>query len=110
MTGPGLGSVPTVPAVQGTPSSAAPKRWLLRAALAFAAAVLAVVGSWLLLRTGVQVDTWPAFLPDAGPTSITRYSGPWITAAAAAALVSGLMLLLGSVDLVRYRRSARLSG
>ena len=99
----------TLPAVPITPSSAGRKRWLLRAALAIVVAVLALVGSWVLLRAGVQVDTWPAFLPDAGSTSITRYSGPWISAAAAALLLAGLLLLLGSVDLVRYRRSARLS-
>jgi len=71
--------------------------------------VLALIGSWFLLRSGVQVDTWPAFLTGADSTSITRYSGPWITAAAAALLVAGLLLLLGTVDLVRYRRSVRLS-
>lgn len=100
---------PTGPAVQAWPSAADAKRWLLRAALAIAVAVLALIGSGFLMRTGVKVDTWPSFLPDAGSTSITRYSGPWISAAAAALLLAGLLLLLGSVDLVRYRRSARLS-
>ena len=100
---------PTPPAVPTGAPSAGSKRWLLRAALAVAVAVLALIGSWFLLRNGVQVDTWPSFLPDAGSTSITRYSGPWISAAAGALLLAGLLLLLGSVDLVRYRRSARLS-
>jgi len=108
-TVPVLPSGPTAPDVPGGTASAGSRRRLRRAALAIGAAVLALVGSWSVLRTGVQVDTWPAFLPDAGSTSITRYSGPWITAAAAALLVAGLLLLLGAVDLVRYRRSARLS-
>ena len=71
------------------------------------AAAAALVGSWFLLRSGIHVDTFPPFLAAAGPASVTRYSGPWITAAAAAALAAGLLLLLGAVDLVRYRRSTR---
>jgi hypothetical protein len=65
---------PTPPAVPTGASSAGSKRWPLRAALAIAVAVLAMIGSWFLLRTGVQVDTWPSFLPDAGSTSITPSS------------------------------------
>ena len=108
-TAPTEPAVPNGPAVPTGASSAGSKRRLLRAALAIVVAVLALIGSWFLLRTGVQVDSWPPFLPDAGSTSITRYSGPWISTAAAVLLVAVLLLLLGSVDLVRYRRSARLS-
>jgi hypothetical protein len=105
-------TAPTAVTVVNAPTATAragSRRRLVRGALAVLAAVLALLGSWALLRTGVQVDAWPSFLPDADSTSITRYSGPWITAAAAAALVAGLLLLMGTTDLVRYRRSTRLS-
>jgi len=104
----GSGEVgPAVLAGDATPDGS--RRQLVRGALAVVVAVLALVGSWALLRHGIQADDWPSFLADSGTTSITRYSGPWITAAAAAALVAGLLLLLGAVDLVRYRRSSRSS-
>jgi len=102
-------TAPTATAAPTRTTTARSRRRLLWGALAVVAAVAALFGSWALLRTGIQVDTWPSFLTDGGSTSITRYSGPWITAAAAAALVAGLLLLMGALDLVRYRRSARLS-
>lgn len=44
-------------------------------------------------RRGIVTDTWPAFLPGADSTAITRYVGPWLTAAALALLGAGLAVL-----------------
>ena len=99
----------TAPTATAAPTGTRSRGRPLRGALAVVAALAALLGSWTLLRAGVRVDTWPSLLTDEGSTSITRYSGPWITAAAAAALAAGMLLLMGAVDLVRYRRSARLS-
>lgn len=44
-------------------------------------------------RRGIVTDTWPAFLPGADSTAITRYVGPWLTAAALALLGAGLSVL-----------------
>lgn len=106
LTGPD-GSAATT--TSGSTARTAPpaRRRLLRGLAAVVAAAAALVGSWFLLRSGIHVDTFPPLLAAAGPASVTRYSGPWITAAAAAALAAGLLLLLGAVDLVRYRRSTR---
>jgi hypothetical protein len=70
------------------------------------AAVLAAVGSWLLLRNGIRTDAYPAFLPGTENTEITRYSGPWLTAAAGVALVGALLLLSSGIDLVRWYRTS----
>lgn len=69
-----------------------------------AAATLAVFflgAAWFATRRGIFTDTWPAFLADTDSTSITRYSGPWLTAAAAAVLGAGVSIM----TLVRALRS-----
>ena len=77
-------------------------RQLVRAAAAGILAVLAGGAAWLLLRHGVRTDAFPPFLASTSSTPITRYSGPWITAAAGAALVAALLLLSALVDVVRW--------
>lgn len=87
-------------------STATPVRaLLLRAIVAVVVALLAAVAAWLLLQHGVRTDAYPAFLPGTDSTGITRYSGPWLTAAAGAALVAALALLSAGLDLRRWRRS-----
>ena len=61
------------------------KRWV---------ALLFLALAWFAVRHGVLTDTWPAFLPGTDSTSITRYSGPWLTAAAVAVLGAGLSVLV----------------
>lgn len=56
-------------------------------------AVLFLAAAWIAARRGIVTDTWPAFLPGTDSTSITRYSGPWLTAAAAAVLGAGLSIM-----------------
>jgi len=76
----------------------------VQAILALVAAALAARGAWWLLRHGIRTDAFPPFLADAETTEITRYSGPWLTAAAGAALGAALMLLLAVVRLVQWSR------
>jgi hypothetical protein len=78
---------------------------LIRSICTAIAAVVAAVGSWLLLQNGIRTDAYPAFLPGTENTEITRYSGPWLTAAAGVALVGALLLLSSGIDLVRWYRS-----
>ena len=73
--------------------------------MALVAAVLAAIGAWLLLRNGIRTDAYPAFLPGTESTGITRYSGPWLTAAAGVALVAALLLLSAGLDLLRWIRT-----
>ena len=56
-------------------------------------ALLFLAAAWFAAGRGIITDTWPAFLPDTDSTSIIRYSGPWLTAAAAAALGAGLCVM-----------------
>jgi len=56
-------------------------------------AVLFLAAAWFAARHGIVTDTWPAFLPGTDSTSITRYSGPWLTAAAGAVLGAGLSVM-----------------
>ena len=76
----------------------------MQAVAASVAAVLSAGGAWWLLRKGIRTDAFPPFLADAQTTAITRYSGPWLTAAAGAALLAALLLLLAVVRLVRWSR------
>jgi len=80
------------------------RRTLLRAVGAVVLAVLAAAVAWLLLRHGIRTDAFPPFLSGAPSTPITRYSGPWITAAAGVALLAALLLLLASIDVIRWSR------
>jgi len=73
--------------------------------VALVAAVLAAIGAWLLLRNGIRTDAYPAFLPGTESTGITRYSGPWLTAAAGVALVAALLLLSAGLDLLAWNNS-----
>ncbi len=56
-------------------------------------AILFLAAAWFAARRGIITDTWPAFLPGTDSTSIIRYSGPWLTAAAAAVLGAGLSVM-----------------
>jgi hypothetical protein len=78
---------------------------LLRAGVCVVACVLAAVVSVLLVRHGIRTDEFPPFLPGTSGTPITRYSGPWITAGAGAALLAVLFLLFAVVNVVRWSRS-----
>ncbi len=78
---------------------------LRRSIVAVAAAGLAAVGAWLLLRHGIRTDDYPAFLPGTESTGITRYSGPWLTAAAGMGLVAALLLLSAGLDLLAWNNS-----
>ncbi len=75
-----------------------------RAVVAVVLAVLFLAAAVALARRGIVTDTWPPFLPGTDSTSITRYSGPWLTAAAVALLGAGLSVM-SAVRSVRARRS-----
>lgn len=84
---------------------------LPRAIAAAVLAVLAAVAAWWLLGRGIVTDVWPAFVDGTDSTPITRYSGPWLTAAALAALLAALLLLAAAVELIRWsRRGVRAAG
>ena len=83
------------------------RRRVFRAGFALVLAVSCVATAWLLLRHGVRTDDFPPFIDSESSTPITRYSGPWRTAAAAMALVAALFLLFATVDLVRRPRRNR---
>ncbi len=70
-------------------------------------AVLCALAAWLLLQHGIRTDDFPPFIGGEQTTPITRYSGPWLTAAAGMGLLAGLFLLLAVVDLVRWSRTNR---
>ena len=82
------------------------RRDLIRAVIAAVLAILAGTGAVRLASRGVRTDVFPAFLQGETGTVITRYSGPWLTAAAGAALLAALLLLSAAIDLVRWSRSA----
>jgi hypothetical protein len=77
------------------PHAEAPQARRGRASIVVAAllAVLFLAAAWFAARRGIITDTWPAFLPGTDSTSIIRYSGPWLTAAAAAVLGAGLSVM-----------------
>ncbi|MGS0687590.1 hypothetical protein ACVBEQ_20935 [Nakamurella sp. GG22] len=77
----------------------------LRAGVAFVASIASAVSALLLVRNGIRTDEFPPFLPGTTETPITRYSGPWITAGAGAALLAVLFLLFAVADIVRWSRS-----
>jgi hypothetical protein len=82
------------------------RKTVIRAGLAGLVAVIVGYGSWLMLRRAVNTNDFPPYLSGTSVTPITRYSGPWLTAAAGAALVAALLLLFAAVDLIRWSRSA----
>ena len=67
-------------------------------------AVLSGLTAIFLLRHGVRTDAFPPFIDGEQATQITRYSGPWLTAAAGMAVVAALFLLFAVVDLRRGSR------
>ena len=67
-------------------------------------AVLAAIAAWFLLRHGIRTDDFPPFIDGQQATPITRYSGPWLTAAAGMALVAARLLVYAAVDLLRRSR------
>ncbi len=52
--------------------------------------ILFAAAAGLMAWHGVTTDLYPPFLPGEQVTSITRYSGPWLTGAAVALLASGV--------------------
>ncbi len=79
-----------------------PSRWLIRSIAAVVAGAVAAAAAVLLGRNGIRTDTFPPFLDGTSSTTITRYSGPWLTAAAGAALLAALLLLSAVRDLRRW--------
>ena len=77
---------------------------LPRAIAAGVLGILAAGAAWWLLQHGINTDTFPPFVDGAESTTITRYSGPWLTAAAGAALAAGLLVLSAVLDLLRWSR------
>jgi len=77
----------------GTVEPAPNRRRPARTVAAGALAVLLLVVAAYCLRRGIVTDTWPPFLPGADSTTITRYQGPWLTAAAVALLGAGLSIM-----------------
>lgn len=99
----GRGLVVTAPAAPATGRSAVPGGRWLTAGYALAA-VLCAGAAWWLARHGVATDVWPSFAPqDPDGTSITRYSGAWLTAAAGAALAAALLVVTVVRRIVRER-------
>jgi Na+/proline symporter len=80
-------------------------RQLIRGVVAAGLAVLAGVACWWLVGRGVRTDNFPPVLGTQTVTPITRYSGPWLTAAAGAALLAALLLLAAAFDLIRWWRA-----
>ena len=84
----------------------APRR-LVRAVISAVFALVSALAAWFLLRHGIRTDDFPPFIAGEQTTPITRYSGPWLTAAAGMALVAALFLLFAVIDLVRWSRAKR---
>ncbi len=82
-------------------------RVIVRSALEALAGVVLAVAAVLLTRNGIRTDDFPPFLAGTSATPITRYSGPWLTAGAAAALLAALLLLLSVIGLIRWSRDRR---
>ena len=81
-----------------------PRSRLIRAIVAVPFALLAAAAAWLLARQGIRTDEFPPFIAGAAATMITRYSGPWLTAAAGAGLLAALLVLSAVVGLIRWFR------
>jgi hypothetical protein len=79
-------------------------RRLIRCIAAAVLAVVTGVAAWWLFGRGIRTDDFPAFLDSQSVTPITRYSGPWLTAAAGAMLGAVLLLMSAVFDLVRWSR------
>lgn len=64
-----------------------------RTVVAAVLTVLFLAAAVYCTRQGVVTDTWPGFLAGTDSTSITRYQGPWLSAAAAALLGAGVSVM-----------------
>ena len=64
-----------------------------RSVVAAVLAVLLLAAAVYCTRQGVVTDMWPGFLPGIESTSITRYRGPWLSAAAVALLGAGVSVM-----------------
>lgn len=78
---------------------------LIRGILAGVATVALIVAAVLLFRHGIRSNDFPAYATGTTRTVIQRYSGPWIGAAALAALLAGLCLTSCGADLFRRVRA-----
>lgn len=67
-----------------------------------AAAVL-LLAAVLSYRHGIATNLFPPYLADGGPTSINRYSAPWIAGAAGLVMLAGLLITHGSARLLHYK-------
>ena len=76
----------------------------IRLVVGVVGAAAAVVAAVLLFRAGRSVGEFGPFMADGELTSIDRYTGPWIVAAAGALLVAGLLLVSATADGVRAGR------
>ncbi len=65
----------------------------VRTVVAAVLTVLLLAAAVYCTRQGVVSDTWPGFLPGTESTSITRYRGPWLSAAAVALLGAGVSVM-----------------
>ena len=101
--------LPMSPAEAGRAAGDVSTVLLIRFVVAGLAAVLLLVAAVLLFDHGVRTDHFPSFVTGVS-TSITRYSGPWIGAAAGLALLAGLALTSCGVDLFRWSRLRRTEG
>lgn len=98
--------LPMSPAAAGRAAGDMLTALLIRSIVAGAAAVLLLVGAVLLFDHGVRPDHFPSYVSGT-PTVITRYSGPWIGAAAGLALLSALAFTSCGIDLFRWARLRR---
>lgn len=83
---------------------------LIRAVLTGLATAALIVAAVLLFRHGIRSNDFPAYASGTTRTVIQRYSGPWIGAAALAALLAGLCLISCGADLFRRIRLPRSAG
>ncbi len=80
---------------------------LVRLLVAAVAAMALLVAAALLFGHARQSNIFPPYVTGGGPTVITRYSAPWISASAGAALLAGLSFTSFGVDLFRRTRLRR---
>ncbi|WP_395729358.1 hypothetical protein [Nakamurella sp.] len=88
------GAAPTAQVGKAAGDGSTGARWSpWRTVVAGLLALMFLLVAGIAAGRGIITDTWPAFLPGTDSTSITRYSGPWLTVAAAAVLGAGLSIM-----------------